>query len=63
VRSLKIDGKSYDHCWIDSGEIVLNGKTVQEFFPLPKNSSLSKRKDQKLLLKENLVIGLNSIYF
>lgn len=36
---------------------------MQEFFPLPKNSSLSKRKDQKLLIKDNMIIGLNSIYF
>ncbi|CAD8097892.1 unnamed protein product [Paramecium primaurelia] len=51
IRSIKIDGQFQDISWPDLGDLQLNGKKIQEFRPLAHNSSLKKRKDEKLELK------------
>lgn len=36
------------------GELFLNGKRIQEFRPLPQNSCLKKRKDDKVIAADLL---------
>jgi hypothetical protein len=49
VRCIKLDGKigSEESTWPDIGELSMNGRRVIEFKPLPNNSSLKKRRDEK----------------
>ncbi|CAD8212742.1 unnamed protein product [Paramecium pentaurelia] len=55
LRSIKIDGQYEDISWPDLGDLQLNGKKLLDFRPLANNSSLKKRKDEKLML--NLEYG------
>ncbi|CAD8113012.1 unnamed protein product [Paramecium sonneborni] len=54
LRSIKIDGQFEDISWPDFGDLQLNGKKIQDFKPLANNSSLKKRKDEKLILNTEL---------
>lgn len=51
IRCLRIDGKNSEEIsWPDYGELQLNGKKIGDFKPLAQNSSLKKRKDDKIKL-------------
>lgn len=44
--------------WPDYGEVLVNGAKLFEFKPLNQNTSLKKRKDSVLILREKLNSGL-----
>jgi len=54
VRCIRIDGKygAEEPTWPDVGDVWINEKRVLEFRPLQNNSSLKKRKDEKLTTRE-----------
>lgn len=54
LRCIRLDGTKnmYETTWPDSAECILNGHRLKEFTPLQQNSSLKKRKDERLLLKD-----------
>jgi len=54
LRCVRLDGSKNmnETTWPDSGECVLNSHRLKEFTPLQQNSSLKKRKDEKLVLKD-----------
>jgi hypothetical protein len=63
IRCIKLDGEHFfEQTWPDKCEILFNDKPVKEIQPLARNSSLKKRKDEKLrdLLKE-VSMGTNSV--
>lgn len=46
----------YEYTWPDVLRIEINGKFVKEYCPLLTNSSLKKRKDDRIVVKEaNLI--------
>lgn len=65
VRCIRIDGTKniYETTWPDLGIMKLNNETILEFKPLQSNSSLKKRKDEKLSFKgtKNILEGTNQI--
>ena len=54
IRCIRIDGKDiktlYETTWPDLGEILINDKKLLELKPLQQNSSLKKRKDEKIFI-------------
>ena len=54
MRSIRIDAKEcktlYETTWPDLGEILINDKKYVDLKPLANNSSLKKRKDEKLFI-------------
>lgn len=64
VKCLKIDGKNNnEHTWLDSGDLYLNNSKILDFKPLPNNSALKKRKDEKFFTRDNLLVGINILKF
>lgn len=64
VKCLKIDGKNNnEHAWLDSGDLYLNNSKILDFKPLPNNSALKKRKDEKFFTRDNLLAGINILKF
>lgn len=65
VRCIRIDGTKniYETTWPDFGVMKLNNESVHEFKPLQNNSSLKKRKDEKLTFKgtKELIEGVNHL--
>lgn len=62
VRSIKLDGEHFfEQTWPDRGAIKLNSKVVKEVKPLHQNSSLKKRRDEKLFNRQNVKVGFNSL--
>ena len=63
IKCIKLDYKYLnEHTWLDSGELFLNNRKIQEFKPLQINSALKKRKDEKCFHRENLT-SINTIKF
>lgn len=63
VRCLKMDGEHFfEQTWPDKAEIRVNGTLVKNLAPLLYNSSLKKRRDEKLVIMKP-VIGTNTISF
>ena len=56
IRCIRMDTKysSEEITWPDMGELFLNGKRIAEFRPLPQNSCLKKRKDDKIMATDLL---------
>jgi hypothetical protein len=62
VRSIKLDGEHfYEQTWPDKATLKLNGKVLKEIKPLHQNSSLKKRRDEKLFNRQNLKVGPNTL--
>lgn len=62
VRSIKLDGEHFfEQTWPDRAAIKLNAKVLKEVKPLHQNSSLKKRRDEKLFNRQNVKVGLNSV--
>ena len=63
MRSIRIDGKTlYETTWPDLGEISVNDKKFTDLKPLQTNSSLKKRKDDKIFIDGHLIKeGINKI--
>lgn len=61
VRCLKMDGEHFfEQTWPDKAEIRVNEELVKSVVPLTYNSSLKKRRDEKLVITKPK-IGTNSI--
>ena len=62
-RSIRVDLKYlYDYTWPDLGEISVNDKKIMDLKPLQNNSSLKRRKDDKITLTlTTLKEGINKI--
>ena len=60
IRCIRIEEKSHEQTWPHQGELFLNSKRELEFKPLQQNSSLKKRKDEKLFTR-NIICGLNNL--
>jgi len=60
VRSIKLEDKSHEQCWPNTGEMRINYKKVMEFKPLQQNSSLKKRKDEKFFTNIDIKVGPNT---
>lgn len=62
LRSIKLDGEHFfEQTWPDKASIKLNGKAVKEVKPLHQNSSLKKRRDEKLFNRQNIKLGPNTL--
>lgn len=63
VRCIKMDGQHFfEQSWPDRAEIKVNEQSVKIITPLLQNSSLKKRKDEKLVIT-NPKMGTNTICF
>jgi len=61
IRTLKLNGKYfYQQTWPDKCVLRVNGKIVKEVEPLTQNSSLKKRRDQKLFNRFMSRVGKNT---
>ena len=62
-RSIRVDFKCiYEYSWPDLGEISLNDKKFMDLKPLLNNSSLKRRKDDKITLDLSTIKeGINKI--
>lgn len=61
IRTLKLNGEHfYQQTWPDKCCIRVNGKIVKEIEPLNQNSSLKKRRDQKLFNRYMSRVGINA---
>lgn len=67
IRCLRLDGTRNMHetTWPDIGDISVNGMKMKEFQPLMANSSLKKRKDERIIVKDVSIIvkGENRLSF
>lgn len=64
IRCIKLDGEHFfEHTWPDRCCIRLNGKTIKEIKPLHQNSSLKKRRDEKLFLKSQIKFPNTNLAF
>jgi hypothetical protein len=64
IRCIKLDGMHFfEQTWPDKCEVYLNDSLIKEFRPLNPNSSLKKRRDEKLILGKERRIGTNSLRF
>lgn len=62
IRCIKMDGEHFfEQTWPDKAEIRLNGSLIKNVLPLMHNSSLKKRRDEKLTFCP--IIGTNTISF
>ena len=62
IRTLKLDGEHfYEQTWPDKCSIWLNGKVLKEIDPLNQNSSLKKRRDQKIFNRYMVKNGTNTL--
>ena len=54
IRMLKQDGiNTYETTWPDKGSLKFNDLILKEFKPLAVNSSIKKRKDEKLTIRDH----------
>ena len=61
VRTIKLDGEHFfEQTWPDKCAIKINGKSLKEVKPLHQNSSLKKRRDEKLFNRQNIKTGQNT---
>jgi hypothetical protein len=61
IRILKFDGiNTYETTWPDKGSLKFNDVFLKEFKPLAVNSSIKKRKDEKLTIRENFKQSSNA---
>ena len=61
IRCIKMDGEHFfEQTWPDKADIKINGEMVRQVLPLVYNSSLKKRRDEKLIVKKP-VVGKNTI--
>ena len=59
IRSIKLDGEHFfEQTWPDKASLKLNTKVVKEVKPLHQNSSLKKRRDEKLFNRQNISTGV-----
>lgn len=64
IRCIKLDGiHFFEQTWPDKCEVYINDSLIKEFRPLNPNSSLKKRRDEKLVLGKERRIGTNSLRF
>lgn len=65
IRCIKMDGEHFfEHTWPDKCEIFINGRKIKELKPLSQNSSLKKRRDEKLTIPLSVLNhGTNSLCF
>lgn len=64
IRCIKLDGTHFfEQTWPDKCEVYINDLFIKEFRPLNPNSSLKKRRDEKLVLGKERRIGTNSLRF
>ncbi len=64
IRCIKLDGQHFfEQTWPDKCEIYFNDTLIKELRPLNPNSSLKKRRDEKLVLGKERRIGTNSLRF
>ena len=62
LRSIKMDGEHFfEQTWPDKCSIKINSKLIKEVKPLHQNSSLKKRRDEKLFNRQNVKLGPNNI--
>ena len=61
IRCIRLEEKNIEQTWPHQGELYVNSRRELEFKPLQQNSSLKKRKDEKLFTR-NVVPGLNSLF-
>ena len=62
IRTLKMDGVHFfEQTWPDKCTIRVNNKTVKEVKPLHHNSSLKKRRDEKIFNRHMSKMGPNSL--
>lgn len=62
IRSLKLDGKHFfEQTWPDKAVIRVNNKAIKEFKPLHQNSSLKKRRDEKIFNRQMCSVGKNTL--
>lgn len=62
IRTIKLDGEHFfEQTWPDKCVIRINNKIIKEVKPLHQNSSLKKRRDEKLFNRQNIRLGLNSM--
>ena len=62
VRCIKLDGEHFfEQTWPDKGTLSINGIQIKEIRPLVLNSSLKKRKDERLVLGKELMEGSNTL--
>lgn len=63
IRCIKMDGEHFfEQTWPDKCDIRINGSIVKTFSPLMHNSSLKKRRDEKLTITKP-IIGTNTLSF
>lgn len=63
IRTIKCDGEHfYEQTWPDKCSIKLNNELIKEVKPLHQNSSLKKRKDEKIFSRKNIKMGSNSVW-
>lgn len=63
IRCIKMDGEHFfEQTWPDRADIRVNGVLVKQVTPLLHNSSLKKRRDEKLIIMKP-IIGTNTISF
>ena len=56
VRSIRMESKIiYETTWPDLGEVLLNDKKLMDLKPLQTNSSLKKRKDERIFIEGYLI--------
>lgn len=65
IRCIKLDGLHFfEQTWPDKAAIKINGKTIKDIKPLHQNSSLKKRRDEKLYIKSQIrSANLNQQFF
>ena len=61
LRCVMIDVEADSVSWPDFGELWLNHKKLMHFTPLSKNSNITKRKDEALFLRQDLIAGDNYV--
>ena len=60
IRCLRLEEKVIEQTWPHQGELYIDNRRELEFKPLQANSSLKKRKDEKLFTR-NVREGINSV--
>jgi len=55
IRCIKLDGEHFfEQTWPDKASIKINGKLIKDIKPLHQNSSLKKRRDEKIFIKSQI---------
>lgn len=62
IRSLKLDNEHfYEQTWPDKCTIKINNRVAKILKPLNQNSSLKKRRDEKLFTRNYIYPGINTL--